>query len=70
MKSTKTKIATLAMLGLLAACGDGSKNGSNDSEQKATSEGTLPAMETDSDPTPQTGTGGSGQSRQEGGVEK
>lgn len=66
MKSKKTTIAALAILGLLAACGDSSTSG----QQKTTTEGTLPAMESDSDPTPQTGTGGSGQSRQEGGVEK
>ncbi|SIP98667.1 hypothetical protein SAMN05880561_101611 [Rhizobium sp. RU33A] len=60
--------AVLAVLGLLTACGDGnnsSSGSSTDTQQEGTPD-TLPAMETDRDPTPQTGTGGAGQSRPDG----
>ncbi|MDR7028543.1 hypothetical protein [Rhizobium rosettiformans] len=61
------KIATVfATVGLLAACGDSSNNTSGMTSEERTTTGTLPAMETDSDPTPQTGTGGAGQSRPSG----
>lgn len=66
MKLTKT-FAALAILGLLTGCGEGtSSTGSTSDERKSTTPGTVPATETDSDPTPQTGTGGSGQSRPSG----
>lgn len=61
------KIATVfATVGLLAACGDSSSNTSGTTSEERTTSGTLPAMETDSDPTPQTGRGGAGQSRPTG----
>ena len=63
MTWTKTT-AVFAGLALLTACGDGSNNSIN--SQQDVAPGTLPAMETDPDPTPQTGTGGAGQSRPSG----
>lgn len=58
--------AVFATVGLLGACGDSSNNTSGTTSEERTTTGTLPAMETDSDPTPQTGTGGAGQSRPSG----
>lgn len=44
----------------MAGCGEGANDA--DKARNATN-GSAPATQTDSDPTPQTGTGGSGQSR-------
>lgn len=63
MRLMKTMTA-FAVMGLLTACSEGtSSTGSTSDERRSTTSGTVPAMDTDSDPTPQTGTGGSGQSR-------
>lgn len=66
MNWTKTT-AIFAVLALLTACGDGGNSaGNSTNSQQDVAPGTLPAMETDQDPTPQTGTGGAGQSRPDG----
>lgn len=66
MKLTK-KVAAFAVMGLLTACGEGTGiSGSAGGDNRSTTSGTVPAMETDSDPTPQTSTGGGGQSRPSG----
>lgn len=66
--NVKRTTAILAVLGLLTACGDGGNNSSSNStgSQQDVAPDTLPAMEADRDPTPQTGTGGAGQSRPDG----
>lgn len=65
--NVKRTTAVLAVLGLLTACGDGGNNAASSTDnQRESAPGTLPAMETDRDPTPQTGTGGAGQSRPDG----
>ena len=61
MKFART-ITAMAMTALLAACGDGASSSTGRQGENVTS-GTAPATETDSDPTPQSGTGGSGQAR-------
>lgn len=56
------RVAAFAMTAFLPAWGDGTSSQSGN-----TAPATIPATETDSDPTPQTGTGGAGQSRPSGG---
>jgi hypothetical protein len=56
-------VSAMGLAVMLAACGDGtSSTGSPNDERKSTIPGTLPAMDVDRDPTPQTGTGGERQS--------
>jgi major membrane immunogen (membrane-anchored lipoprotein) len=64
----KALVATVGLLSLLAACGDGDgTSGSMGSgAQDTTTSGTVPAGEVDKDPTPQTGTGGPSQSTTDG----
>lgn len=54
-----SKVTALsAVVILLTACGEGGSSSNNASDSRPTTSGTLPAMESDSDPTPQSGTGG------------
>jgi hypothetical protein len=54
-----SKVTALsAVVILLTACGEGGSNSGNTSDSRRITTGTLPAMESDSDPTPQSGTGG------------